>query len=208
MKNVKNLCAGVVLVLYALLAGASIDDNGDFEGWFIVLCTICPILIVFLIYYIVDSGRKNEIMIGEQKTKALSKIPSTYTLDKEGVNCAFYTDLKNKRILAASYSASTHQMIEINSVEKSSSFNCYKHYFLIDDGNQQILFVHVTGGTIQRRLIRYKEIVGFDISEDGHSIFNKSISNVVGRALVGSVLLGGFGAVVGGVTSESVEKKR
>lgn len=200
MKNFKTLCASAILVLYALLAGASIDDNGDFEGWFIALCIIVPIA-VFIIGMILHSAEK------EQKRKALSKIPKTYSLDKEGVGCAFYTDSHNKRILAVSYDTSTHNTIEINGVEKGNSFSYMEHYFLIDDKNQQVLFVNAKGKNIKRKLIRYNEIIGVDISENGHSVFNKSTSSTVGRAIVGGVLLGGVGAVIGGVTGKSKEKK-
>ena len=66
MKNFRTLCASTILVLYALLAGASIDDNGDLEGWFIALCIIIPI--VLIIIGIAQYADKNE-----QKKQAFSK---------------------------------------------------------------------------------------------------------------------------------------
>ena len=200
MKNFRTLCASTILVLYALLAGASIDDNGDLEGWFIALCIIIPI--VLIIIGIAQYADKNE-----QKKQAFSKIPKTFTLDKQGTDCAFYTDAQNKKILAVSYSASTHKTIEINGIERGNSFNYGEHYFLIDDENQQVLFINAKKGTIRSKLIKYNEIIGVDISENGNSVFNKSTSSAVGRALVGGVLLGGVGAVIGGVTGKSKEKK-
>ena len=47
--------------------------------------------------------------------------------------------------------------------------------------------------------IPYADILGVDISENGNSVFQKSTSSAVGRALVGGVLLGGVGAVIGGI---------
>ena len=200
MKNFRTLCASAVLLLYALLAGASIDDNGDFEGWFIALCVIIPVVLIIIV--VIHNSSKNE-----EKNKALSKIPNTYTLDQQGIDCAFYFDPQNKKILAVSYNASTHTTIEINGIEKGNSFNYGEHYFLIDDKNQQVLFIKAVGGVITHKIIRYNEIIGVDISENGHSVFNKSTSSAVGRAIVGGVLLGGVGAVIGGVTGKSKEKK-
>lgn len=63
MKNFRTFCASAVLVLYALLAGASIDDNGDFELWFILLCVAIAIaiIVVWINMSVKDSNQHEEM---------------------------------------------------------------------------------------------------------------------------------------------------
>jgi hypothetical protein len=85
MKNFRTLCASTVLILYALLAGASIDSNGDFEGWFLALCIIVPFIIILGIVL----SRAN---LDAEKDNARKNIPNTYTLECEGDHSEFYYD--------------------------------------------------------------------------------------------------------------------
>lgn len=200
MKNFRTLCASTVLILYALLAGASIDSNGDFEGWFIALCIIVPIVIILgIVVY--------KANLDTEKDNARKNIPNTYTLEYEGIHSEFYYDSDNQKILAMAYDTSTHKITEIPNIIKSNSFNYVNWYFMVDDTNKQLIIVHTNAATIIHKIIPFNEILGVEISENGTSVFSKSTSNVVGRALVGGVLLGGVGAIIGGTTGKSKETK-
>ena len=200
MKNFRTLCASTVLILYALLAGASIDSNGDFEGWFIALCIIVPIVIILgIVVY--------KANLDTEKDNARKNIPNTYTLEYEGIHSEFYYDSDNQKILAMAYDTSTHKIIEIPNVIKSNSFNYVNWYFMVDDTNKQLIIVHTNAATITQKIVPFNEILGVEISENGTSVFSKSTSNAVGRALVGGVLLGGVGAIIGGTTGKSKETK-
>ena len=63
MKNFRKLCASAVLVLYALLAGASIDDSGDIELWFVLLCIAIAIgiIVVWINLSVQDSNLHEEM---------------------------------------------------------------------------------------------------------------------------------------------------
>lgn len=200
MKKFRTLCASTVLILYALLAGASIDSNGDFEGWFIALCIIVPIVIILVI--IVYKAN-----LDTEKDNARKNIPNTYTLEYEGDHSEFYYDSDNQKILAIAYDASSHKILEIPNVIKRKSFNYVNWYFMVDDSNEQLIIVHTEAATITHRILLFKEICGIEISENGYSIFRKSTSSVVGRALVGGILLGDTGAIIGGTTARSEETK-
>ena len=202
MKNFRTFCASAVLVLYALLAGASIDDNGDFEGWFIALCIIIPIVIIIAVIWMfsAENARKEE---------GRRKIPKNYVLEFANVlsNNEFYYNSQDKKVLALVYDTSNHKIAEVPNVEKSNSFQYSHLYFVVDENNKKIVFINANINNIRVKTIFFNEIQGIDISEDGTSVFNKSTSSVVGRALVGGLLFGGVGAVVGGVTGKSKEKK-
>ena len=202
MKNFRTFCASAVLVLYALLAGASIDDNGDFEGWFIAMCIIIPVVIIIAVIWklTAENARKEE---------GRRKIPKTYVLDSADSisNNEFYYDNQNKKVLAFVYDTSNHQTIDVPNVEKSNSFQYSNLYFVVDEINKKIVCINAKIENIRIKTIFFNEIQGIDISEDGTSVFNKSTSSAVGRAVVGGLLFGGVGAIVGGVTGKSKEKK-
>ncbi len=198
MKNFRTFCASAVLLLYALLAGASIDDNGDFEGWFIAMCIIIPVVIIIAVIWTLtaENARKEE---------GRRKIPKTYVLDSADSisNNEFYYDNQNKKVLALVYDTSNHKTIEVPNVEKSSSFQYSNLYFVVDEINKKIVCINAKIENIRIKTIFFNEIQGIDISEDGTSVFNKSTS----RAVVGGLLFGEVGAIVGGVTGKSREKK-
>lgn len=202
MKNFRTFCASAILVLYALLAGASIDDNGDFEGWFIAMCIIIPVVIIIAVIWklTAENARKEE---------GRRKIPKTYVLDSADSisNNEFYYDNQNKKVLALVYDTSNHKTIEVPNVEKSNSFQYSNLYFVVDEINKKIVCINAKIENIRIKTIFFNEIQGIDISEDGTSVFNKSTSSAVGRAVVGGLLFGGVGAIVGGVTGKSKEKK-
>ena len=202
MKNFRTLGASLVLVLYALLAGASIDDNGDFEGWFIAMCIIIPVVIIIAVIwkFTAENARKEE---------GRKKIPKTYVLESAYApsNNEFYYDNQNKKVLALVYDTSEHKTIEVPNVEKSNSFQYSHLYFVVDEINKKIVCINAKIENIRVKTIFFNEIQGIDISEDGTSVFNKSTSSAVGRAVVGGLLFGGVGAIVGGVTGKSKEKK-
>ncbi len=52
-------------------------------------------------------------------------------------------------------------------------------------------------------IINYSDLINVELLENGSTIMKKSTSRTVGGAIVGGVLLGPFGAVIGGVTGKS-----
>lgn len=55
--------------------------------------------------------------------------------------------------------------------------------------------------------INYEDIIGVELIQDNIITSSKSTSNIVGRAIVGGVLLGGVGALIGGVTGKDKQKE-
>ena len=106
MKNFRTFCASAVLVLYALLAGASIDDNGDFEGWFIALCIIIPIVIivVWINLSVRDSNQHEEMkkQLRDEVGNILQQHPD-FNLSKEitgpADNFKILIDMLNRNVI-------------------------------------------------------------------------------------------------------------
>lgn len=151
MKNFRTFCASAVLVLYALLAGASIDDNGDFEGWFIALCIIIPIVIivVWINLSVRDSNQHEEMkkQLRDEVGNILQQHPD-FNLSKEitgpADNFKILIDMLNRNV------------ITIHWFPKEIE----KHFFTFDDiisveltKNNKTYLSKSVGGTIGSALI-------------------------------------------------------
>jgi len=75
--------------------------------------------------------------------------------------------------------------------------------FAIDEQRAMLCLITKTGEFVSTRLVPYADIVSVELTEDGSSITKTSRSSQLGGALVGGVLLGGVGAVVGGLTGST-----
>ena len=210
MKNFKSLLASVVLVFYALLAGASVDNDGNMEPWFIALLVIGGIVLIIAVIAAIISGKK----AAEQRELALKSIPSSAKSECDITEGSFLYDSATRTVFAVSYDDKKHIVKKYENFVKSQSYAYNGHYVLVDEENQQILYVHTTtfdgiqvGADISSKIIPFEQILGVEICENGNSVFQKSTSSAVGRAIVGGVLLGGVGAVIGGVTGKDKEKK-
>lgn len=58
---------------------------------------------------------------------------------------------------------------------------------------------------ITHRLVGYRDILSAELFEDGHTVVKTARANQVGGVLVGGLLLGGAGAVIGGLSGKKVE---
>lgn len=88
-----------------------------------------------------------------------------------------------------------------NYKEKIKTFNATKKigkFIEFDDNTKQILIKD----KFENKLLEYKDIVEYELLEDGESITKGGL----GRAVVGGVLFGGVGAVVGGITGKKKSK--
>ncbi len=75
----------------------------------------------------------------------------------------------------------------------------------IDDRRKKVCLIENTSGKIiDSRVVDYKELLSSEIYEDGQTVMRTSRSSQIGGALVGGLLLGGVGAVVGGLSGKSV----
>ena len=89
---------------------------------------------------------------------------------------------------------------------KKSTINtkCVGNYLFIMDDFFKVL-VLVGPGT--REIINYSDIIEVSYEENGNQLYTKSAGRTIGGAIVGGVLMGGAGAVVGGLSGGSKQNK-
>lgn len=89
-------------------------------------------------------------------------------------------------------------------IKRIDNFNPHKriesdnasYILLFDDINKKMAYAR----SYYLAVVNYHEILDVEIITDHEIISSKSTSKAVGRAVVGGLLLGGVGAIVGGVT--------
>lgn len=91
--------------------------------------------------------------------------------------------------------------ILINKIEKEE--NIIEQKVVFDDENQECWIISCDSkGKDEIVKIKYEDIIAFELLEDNETI----VSGGLGRAVVGGVLLGGVGAIVGGITGNRKTK--
>ena len=77
------------------------------------------------------------------------------------------------------------------------------YLFLMDDFFKVLVLV----GPGHHEIINYSDIIEVSYEENGSQLYTKSAGRTVGGAIVGGVLMGGAGAVVGGLSGASKQNK-
>lgn len=72
----------------------------------------------------------------------------------------------------------------------------------IDTDKNQICLITIENDTARHVIIPYKDILSSEIVEDGSSLTKTARGSQLGGALIGAVLLGGTGAIIGGLSGE------
>lgn len=80
--------------------------------------------------------------------------------------------------------------------------------FVVDDKHKKLFFIEYKSDCSNVTIIDFKDIITVEVCEDGNTVFSKSALRTVGGAAVGSALLGGAGAVVGGLSGDSTQKRK
>ena len=77
------------------------------------------------------------------------------------------------------------------------------YLFLMDDFFKVLVLV----GPGYHEIINYSDIIEVSYEENGSQLYTKSAGRTIGGAIVGGVLMGGAGAVVGGLSGASKQNK-
>ena len=73
----------------------------------------------------------------------------------------------------------------------------------VDEPRKKICLITNSAGGVSERIISYKDIFSAELFEDGTSITKTVRSSQVGGAVVGGLLLGGVGAIIGGLSGKT-----
>lgn|GEM_PF-2332711 len=80
----------------------------------------------------------------------------------------------------------------------------------LDEGNERLCLLLVSGtpAKIALRILRYDEVVSVELFEDGTSVSRTERAAQAGGLLVGGLLLGGVGALVGGLSAPTATTRK
>lgn len=76
------------------------------------------------------------------------------------------------------------------------------YLFLMDDFFNVLIIISSQFPQLYK-VIEYSNIINVTYEEDGNTLFSKSMARTVGGALVGNALMGGAGAIVGGLSGDT-----
>lgn len=74
--------------------------------------------------------------------------------------------------------------------------------FSIDEKNMKICLMQLCSTGLKYKVIGFKDLMACEIVEDGVSVTKTSRSSQAGGALMGGILLGGAGAIIGGLSGK------
>jgi hypothetical protein len=81
-------------------------------------------------------------------------------------------------------------------------FGCDNETGIAIDEDKKQICLFTNKRYLSHRLISFSDIISAEIHENGVSVTQTSSSSVVGRAVVGGLLLGGVGAIIGGLSAK------
>jgi len=119
-----------------------------------------------------------------------------------------YRDAEKKRQEANTRQSSlrnTERELEGFSISQKYVSNDMDTSILLDEENKKVCIIY---SKLQSKIILdYKDILESEILEDGNTITKTSRSSQIGGALLGGLLLGGVGAIIGGLSGEKSSVK-
>lgn len=73
----------------------------------------------------------------------------------------------------------------------------------IDAARKKVCFYESQEGKVKYWVLNYLDVLGTTILKDNETLHKTANGSVIGRAIVGGVILGGVGAIIGGLTASS-----
>lgn len=175
----------------------------------VILFASIGICIIMVVIELKKTKKAQEI----QKNFA-STLPANYVSHTIGERLSYLSNTNDNKIIVCL--ANTNRTI----THMESPFYVTKYekigllgssFVAFDDKNNKLLYVndknYFSHDNLEVKSIKYDDIISVQILEDGDAIFEKSALRTIGGTLAGGALLGGAGAVVGGLSGRSTQKK-
>lgn len=186
----------IILAIGVLIINSLISHKLELTGIILIIVvfigvTICAfgiLMILWGIYRLLGYAKKDEIWIKKQEERKQKAI-----IIEENYKKAYNSNIKNYETLYG-----------VKSTEIQIGFNGSKYdiknYVLVYEDSSHIIIRDV--------VYKFSDIISCELTNNSSIIYNTvesqtktSTGNMLGRAVVGGVLLGGAGAIIGGATA-------
>ncbi|MFR9553411.1 MAG: SHOCT domain-containing protein [Rikenellaceae bacterium] len=197
----KKIFLAILLVIWVILSMAI--------GlvWTVLIGVV--ILIIIIISIAFKEAKDNDYFANEIIASKGIKLKTK--LQNQG---RYYFGIEDNRIWCAIIAS--QKLIEekfIDDFATTKHISClhylYPSYcFFVDSDSRKVAIVLFENDKINIYQIDFSSIVSIEQIKNGTTIYQKSTSGAIGRALVGGVLAGGVGAIVGGSTAKQNGKEK
>lgn len=101
----------------------------------------------------------------------------------------------------------------INNLENFESSKKYvfdnaEKAFLIDEKRKKMSLIEIENENVSTRMYDFHDLLEVEILENGESLTKTSRSSQIGGALLGGLMLGGVGAIIGGLSGTQKHKHK
>ena len=189
----------VFIILFNVMALTSGNSDGKGALSFYILLVLCGIVEI-LIYMEADALKKSEIDSERDKIQKASDLK----VQEIQVQEKFHSALEKEKFNISE---------QIVALEQFGSHNSRRTVGVAFDFDVLNICVYeVSNSDIKVMIFPVSEILSIEVIEDGHTVSQStttgkteektSNASMLGRAVVGGILLGGVGAVIGGATAK------
>lgn len=172
-----------------------------------IIIIIAAVLIIGAIAIAVTNQQTNETK-EEQKRKLGKDFSKIY----EYRDCQVYYNKTAKKVAVLKCFSKDVSKKVFDNFEYSYSHSCGNSCLLFDETNRNIIAIetvsHTVGVSFTVHQFSYESILSVQLIEDEETIFSKSAARTVGGTLVGGALIGEAGAIVGGLSGSTKQKKK
>lgn len=177
--------------------------------------TYNDININYQITSIAEKDRNKDVVVNNSIRPQIKTLRTKRTTDSGSVVSNLYNILidESRGLMALSESGGVKNVfnyINANSLPNKrgnkSTINTKSvgnYLFIMDDFYKVLVFF----GPNTHEIFNYADIIEVSYEENGNQLYTKSAGRTVGGAIVGGVLMGGAGAVVGGLSGASKQNK-
>lgn len=180
--KVKFFLSTLVLLMFSLLGGGSLEEDGSIAGWFWTIVIIVAVLFVFA--FIMggqeEAKRKEEV---EQRRQKRKRELESKTEEYNALKQQFLSDNGNP-----------DKTIVVSELDLNSEIHVYEDSKKVFILGKEYSFKDIMSCTFSDnpRIVKGK-VTAITKSKNG---------NVIGRSIVGDVVAGPAGAIIGGTTAK------
>lgn len=176
----------------------------------ILLVFFVLFIVIIIIKMISDNNRRRDII-----DDSLKNYSGEYKIDKSANNKFFAIHKIIEKSIEIGTVASDNivDLCRVDNIEVSNSF--FKEtidnswiYIAFDNTNEQLFICQVRDTIAEKSIIKYNNILEVEILTNGVTVSKKSATRTIGGSLIGGAIFGGAGAVVGGLSGDSVSHEK